>query len=36
MPGKAPEKHNTKKAGKSLKEKRVDKQAKKANKRSST
>ena len=30
MPQKSPQKHNTKKVGKTLKEKRVEKQAKKA------
>jgi hypothetical protein len=33
MATKVPQKHNTKKAGKTLKEKRVAKQAKKADKR---
>ena len=33
MPEKSPQKHNTKKVGKTLKEKRVDKAAKKAGKR---
>ncbi len=34
MPEKSPQKHNTKKVGKSLKDKRIEKKAKKAGKRS--
>ena len=34
MPGKTPQKHESKKVGKSLKDKRVAKKAKKADKRS--
>ena len=33
MPEKSPQKHNTKKVGKTLKEKRVEKQAKKSGSR---